>query len=120
MTITNTARCADCGRLWPDRDNHSCHHRTARQLRLRDLCDQIAVDDGINTFHWKCIFNDGFDCEYEYLNDDATIFQVTLERHCNADVETYDITVKRNLRDAEGSPTREWFIESTSTMVAAS
>ena len=93
---------------------------TIKQLRLRDLCDEIAKSDGINTFHFMCVFNDGIDCEYEYLNDDATIYAIELLRDHGAAVETYTITVKRNLRDDDGFRSREWFVESTSTMVAES
>lgn len=92
--------------------------RTNSQLRLRDLCDQIAKHDDINTFHFTCIYNDGVDCEYEYLNDDATIYAVELLRVHDAAVETYMVTVKCNIRNDQGDRTREWFIESTSEMVA--
>ena len=115
MTTINTAWCGDCNRIGIDH-THSCPQRTSKQLRLRDLCDDIAEHDDINTFHWRCIFNDGVDCEYEYLNDDGTIYAVELLRDHDTATETYTITVKRNLRDADGDRTREWFIESVSTM----
>ena len=93
---------------------------TVSQLRLRDLCDDIADHDGINTFHWKMIYNDGVkDCKYQYLNEDGTIFSVELHLDQGADVETFAIVVKRNLRDWTGNSTNEWEIESRSTMVAA-
>ena len=114
--MTTTFTCCAAHGVGTD----SCLDRTAKQLRIRNLCDEIAKHDEINTFHWKCIFNDGTDCEYEYLNSDATIYAVELLRDHDASTETYTITVKRNLRDADGDRTDEWFIESTSTMVAES
>ena len=115
MTITRTFRCCAAHGV----GTGSCVERTAKQLRLRGLCDEIAKHDGINTFHFKCIANDGVDCEYEYLNDDGTIYAVELLRAYSI-TETYAITVKRNLRDDDGWRTNEWFVESTSHMVAAS
>lgn len=114
-----TPWCADCGAANTDH-THVCLQRTAAQARLRDLCDDIAEHDGINTFHWKAIYNDGVkDCKYEYLNEDGTIYSVELHLDQGADLETYSIVVKRNLRDHEGNRTAEWFTESISTMVAA-
>jgi hypothetical protein len=91
----------------------------ADQARIRDLCDTIAELDGINTFHFHCVYNDGMDAEYEYLNEDATIYRVELiQGHDDQGAQVFDITVKRNLRDDNGDPTRKWAIESTSTMTA--
>ena len=75
---------------------------TANQLVLRDLCFATAVANSINTFHWQCIFNDGYDgCEYEFLNDDGTIFSAELLRDTDADEPTLLVTVKRNQWRAE-------------------
>ena len=95
--------------------NHTDRNLLSRQVRLRDLCDEIAKHDGIETRRVSMTFNDGVDCEYEYL-DGSDIFAVELLRDHGATVETYDITVKRNLRDDDGHPTREWEIISTSSM----
>lgn len=90
--------------------------QTAARYRLRIICDAIAHDDDINTFHFKCIFNDGVDCEYEYLNDDGTIYSIELLLDQDASPAAYEVTVKRNIRDADGDRTREWFVESQSTI----
>jgi hypothetical protein len=119
IPTSNTAWCGDCNRIGITAD-HRCPQRTAKQLRLRDLCDEIAKHEDINTFHWKVIFNDGVDCEYEYLNDDCTIFQVSLDRDRTVDVESYVITVKANISDDEGNRTDEWIVESISRMDAVS
>jgi hypothetical protein len=87
---------------------------------LFNSCVEIAKQDGINTFHHKMVCDDGSYCEYEFLNDDGTIFAVELERDRDAAVETFAITVKRNIPDDAGDRTNEWWIESVSTMRAVS
>lgn len=82
------------------------------QSSLRDIADWNARAHGINTFHFKCVFNDGMDCQYEYLNEDGTIFDVTVILVDDPIVERYRVTVMRNLRDDDGDRTREWVIES--------
>lgn len=99
--------------------NNQPIHVLQAQLRMRSLCDEIAKADDINTFHFICEFNDGVDCEYEYLNDNGDIYRIELLRDHGTDVETYDITVKLNVRDDDGFRTDEWIIESTSEMVAS-
>lgn len=92
-------------------------HLTANQLVLRDLCFATAVANSINTFHWQCIFNEGSDgCEYEFLNDDGTIFSVELLRDYRTDEPTFLVTVLRNQLTDQGDLTRTWVLVNESTL----
>ena len=90
------------------------------QVRMRSLCDSIAADDGIPTVRWQCVFNDGADAEYEYLDPtNGELYAVELLRDHGCTVETYDITVKHNHRDTDGFRSRQWSIISSSRMASA-